>query len=189
MCFDASLKHFLNAYLLKRTDCERHKKDLAKDMSWTHKARRDGRGCLWSSAAVRGQARTSGSAGSDTASGPWSACFLWLWTQMYQNNWSKKQASTHKNITRAKVTLRQMTTPLGSSEKKYKGLSCNYSKARCWASAQPWIVHLPSSLRGGSWPLTLAPAGQDQPNLRLLAPWLTQKQPSYRLAICTSDTH
>lgn len=105
MCFDASLKHFLNAYLLKRTDCERHKKDLAKDMSWTHKARRDGRGCLWSSAAVRGQARTSGSAGSDTASGPWSACFLWLWTQMYQNNWSKKQASTHKNITRAKVTL------------------------------------------------------------------------------------
>lgn len=105
MCFDASLIHFLNAYLSKRTECERHKKDSAKDMSWTHKAQRDGRGCLWWSAAVRGQARTSGSAGSDTASGPWSACFLWLWTQMYQNNWSKKQASTHKNITRAKMTL------------------------------------------------------------------------------------
>lgn len=97
MCFEPSLIHFLNAYLLKRTKCERHKKDSAKDMSWTHKARRDGRGCLWWSAAVRGQARTSGSAGSDTASGPWSACFLWLWTQMYQNNWSKKQASTQKH--------------------------------------------------------------------------------------------
>lgn len=49
--------------------------------SWTHKARRDGRGCLGWSAAVRGQVRTSGSAGSDSASGPCSACFLSLWTQ------------------------------------------------------------------------------------------------------------
>lgn len=47
----------------------------------THKARRDGRGCLGWSAAVRGQARTSGSAGLDSASGPCSACFLSLWTQ------------------------------------------------------------------------------------------------------------
>ena len=48
---------------------------------WTHKARRDGKGCLGWSAAVRGQAMTSGSAGSDNASGPCSACFLPLWTQ------------------------------------------------------------------------------------------------------------
>lgn len=50
-------------------------------MSWTHKARRDGRGCLGWSAAVRGQARISGSAGSDNALGPCSAYFLSLWTQ------------------------------------------------------------------------------------------------------------
>lgn len=41
-----------------------------QDVRWTHKARRDGRGYLVWSAAVRGRARTSGSAGSDSASGP-----------------------------------------------------------------------------------------------------------------------
>lgn len=47
-----------------------------KDTRWTHKARRGGRGCLGWSAAARGQVRISGSAGSDNASGPCSACFL-----------------------------------------------------------------------------------------------------------------
>lgn len=42
----------------------------------THKARRGGRGCLGWSAAARGPERTSGIAGSDSASGPYSACFL-----------------------------------------------------------------------------------------------------------------
>lgn len=50
-------------------------------MRWTHKAQRGGRGCLGWSAAVRGRAMISGSAGSDNASGPCSVCFLSLWTQ------------------------------------------------------------------------------------------------------------
>lgn len=44
--------------------------------SGTHKARRVGKGYLGWSAAARGRARTSGSAGSGSASGPCSVCFL-----------------------------------------------------------------------------------------------------------------
>lgn len=49
--------------------------------SRTHKARRDGRGCLGWSAVIRDRARISGSVGSENASGPCSAYFLSLRTQ------------------------------------------------------------------------------------------------------------
>lgn len=66
-----------------RAEDDKHEKKAMTGVrrSWTHKARRGGRGCLGWSAAVRGRARISGSAGSDNASGPCSAYFLSLWTQ------------------------------------------------------------------------------------------------------------
>lgn len=48
----------------------RHQEELRENSGCTHKARRGGKGCLGWSAAARGQARTSGSAGSGSASGP-----------------------------------------------------------------------------------------------------------------------
>lgn len=56
----------------------RHQEELRENSGCTHKARRGGKGCLGWSAAARGQARTSGSAGSGSASGPCSVCFLSL---------------------------------------------------------------------------------------------------------------
>lgn len=56
-----------------RAEQEKHEETeetTVQGLRKTHKARRDGKGCLGWSAAVRGQARTSGSAGSDNASGP-----------------------------------------------------------------------------------------------------------------------
>lgn len=47
-------------------------------MLMTHKALHDGIGCHGWSAEVRDQAMTSGSAGSNNASDPYSACFLSL---------------------------------------------------------------------------------------------------------------
>lgn len=76
----------------------------------THKAQRVGRGCLGWSAAVRGQARTSGSAGSDSASGPCSTCFLSLWTQ----------TGRHEVTSSKTIAVKTRLADMGTSQEQRK---------------------------------------------------------------------